>query len=99
MIIAAELVVSVAIVRVRSGRSLSRTAWAAGAVVVAGIGAFLLVTSLGSAAVPGQGHGLLTTAAATGAALVVLARAAPASRTVSASRSTRSLTVTGISGM
>jgi hypothetical protein len=57
MVVAAELIVSVAIVRVRSGRPLPRTAWAAGAAVVAGIVAFLALTSHGSAGDGGQDHG------------------------------------------
>jgi hypothetical protein len=58
MVIAAELIVSVAIVRLRSGRPLPSTAWAAGAAVVAGIAAFLALTSFGRSGDPGQGHGL-----------------------------------------
>jgi hypothetical protein len=55
MVVAAELIVSVAIVRVRSRRPLPRSAWAAGAVVVAGIAAFLALTSCGSSGGPGHG--------------------------------------------
>jgi hypothetical protein len=76
MIVAAELIVAVAIVRVRSGRSLPRTAWAAGAAVVAGIAAFLALTSWGSPGNLGQGHGQSATglgAAVTGAAAIVVA--------------------------
>src|ERR1700760_2402324 len=47
MVVAAELIVSVAIVRVRSRRPLPPGAWAAGIAVVAGIVAFLALTSCG----------------------------------------------------
>jgi len=50
MLVALELVVAVGIVRVWSGRPLSRGAWAAALTVVAAIAAFLTVTS-------GHGHG------------------------------------------
>src|ERR1700760_3282524 len=50
MLLAAELVVSVAIVRVRSGRPLPRKAWAAAATVVGGIASFLVLTSAGAPA-------------------------------------------------
>jgi hypothetical protein len=76
MIVAGELIVSVAIVRVRSGRPLPRTAWAAGAAVVAGIAAFLALTSCGPASHPAQGHGLSAAglgAAAAGAAAIATA--------------------------
>ena len=49
MIVAGELVVSVAIVRLRSGRPLPRRAWAAGTAVFAGVAAFLALTSGGPA--------------------------------------------------
>ena len=52
MLLAAELVVSVAIVRVRSGRPLPRKAWAAGAAVVGGIASFLVLTSAGAGVGP-----------------------------------------------
>jgi hypothetical protein len=73
MVVAAELVVSVAIVRVRSGRPLPRAAWAAGAAVVAGIAAFLALTSCGASCGPGPGHGLAAVglgAAAAGTAAI-----------------------------
>ena len=76
MVVAAELIVSVAIVRVRSGRPLPRTAWAAGAAVVAGIAAFLALTSSGSSGNPGPGHGQGAVglgAAAAGAAAIAVA--------------------------
>jgi hypothetical protein len=76
MVVAAELIVSVAIVRVRSGRPLPRTAWAAGAAVVAGIGAFLALASCSPAGDPGQGHRLCAAglgAAAAGAAAIATA--------------------------
>jgi hypothetical protein len=76
MVVAGELIVSVAIVRVRSGRPLPRTAWAAGGAVVAGIAAFLALTSHGSSGAAAPGHGLGAAglgAAAAGAAAVAAA--------------------------
>ena len=57
MVVAGDLIVSVAIIRLRSGRPLPRTAWAAGAAVVAGIAAFLALTSHGTSGHPVPGHG------------------------------------------
>jgi drug/metabolite transporter (DMT)-like permease len=54
MLVAAELVVAVAIVRLWSGRRLSLTAWAAALTVVAGIASFLLLTASSSV---GRGAG------------------------------------------
>lgn len=54
MIVAAELLVSVALVRARSGRPLPGKVWGAGAAVLAGIVAFLALTSFGLADVPRQ---------------------------------------------
>jgi len=54
MLVAMELVVAVVIVRVWSGRPLSRGSWAAALTVVAAIAAFLVLTSSGHA----HGHGL-----------------------------------------
>jgi hypothetical protein len=54
MIVAAELVVSVALVRVRSGRPVPAKVWVAGAAVLAGIVGFLSLTSFGLADVPRQ---------------------------------------------
>ncbi len=45
MLVAAELVVAVVIVRIWSGRPLSRASWAAALTVVAAIAVFLAVTS------------------------------------------------------
>src|SRR5215470_323620 len=50
MLVSAELVVAVVIVRVWSGRPLGRASWAAALTVVAGVAAFLALTS------PGHGH-------------------------------------------
>jgi len=61
MLVASELVVAVVIVRVWSGRRLSRGSWAAAFAVVAGIAAFLAVTSRSAA---GHGAGLPHHAAA-----------------------------------
>jgi drug/metabolite transporter (DMT)-like permease len=49
MLVASELVVAVVIVRVWSGRRLGRSSWAAAFAVVAGIAAFLAVTSRSAA--------------------------------------------------
>jgi hypothetical protein len=80
MVLAAELIVSVAIVRVRSGQPLPRTAWAAGAAVLAGIAAFLALTSGGSSGGasggPGQGSTGLGPAGLGAAAAGVAAAAA-----------------------
>jgi hypothetical protein len=45
MIIALELIVAVLLVRLWSGRSLNRTSWAAALIVMAGIAAFLFLTT------------------------------------------------------
>jgi hypothetical protein len=45
MLVATSLIVSVTVVRIRSGRKLSPTAWTAAATVVAGVAAFLLLTA------------------------------------------------------
>ncbi len=74
MLVAAELVVSVGIIRVRSGRPLPRSAWAAGAAVVAGIAGFLALTAHGPAAA-GEGARLAGHAAALGAAASAVAAA------------------------
>jgi hypothetical protein len=50
MVVSAEFVVAVIIVRVWSGRPLSRASWAAALTVVAAVSFFLLLTS------PGHGH-------------------------------------------
>jgi hypothetical protein len=50
MVVSAEFVVAVIIVRVWSGRPLSRASWAAALTVVAAVASFLLLTS------PGHGH-------------------------------------------
>jgi hypothetical protein len=77
MAVAAQVVVSVAIVRVRYGHTLPRAAWAAGAAVIAGIAAFLALTS-GLSHSPGQdselrvaGFGALTAGTAAVAVAVV----------------------------
>ncbi len=79
MLLASELVVSVAIVRVRSGRPLPREAWAAGAAVIGGIASFLVLTSYGPAgagagsAAPGLGATGLGAAVAGAAAIAAAA--------------------------
>src|ERR1700722_1583483 len=50
MLVAGELIVAVVIVRVWSGRPLSRASWAAALTVVLAVAAFLALTS------PGHGH-------------------------------------------
>jgi hypothetical protein len=54
MLVAAELVVAVVIMRIWSGRPLGRASWAAAMTVVAAIAAFLALTSSGHAHVVGQ---------------------------------------------
>jgi fucose 4-O-acetylase-like acetyltransferase len=54
MLVAAELVVAIVIVRIWSGRPLSRASWAAALTVVAAIAAFLALTSSGHAHAAGQ---------------------------------------------
>jgi hypothetical protein len=66
MLVAAELVVAVVIVRVWSGRPLSRGAWAAALTVVAAIAVFLAVTSAGHG--HAAGHPSYVVAAGVGAA-------------------------------
>src|SRR5215469_16233726 len=76
MVVAAELVVSVVIVRAWSGRPLSRASWAAALTVVAAIAAFLALTSSGHGHAAGRPHYLAAAglgAAATGAGAVVAA--------------------------
>jgi drug/metabolite transporter (DMT)-like permease len=74
MLVAAELVVAVVIVRFWSGRPLSRSSWAAALTVVAGIAVFLVLASPS-----GHGSGLphraaeVPAAALAGAAAVALA--------------------------
>jgi hypothetical protein len=51
MLVAGELIVAVVLVRVWSGRPLSRASWAAALIVVLAIAAFLALTA------PGHGHG------------------------------------------
>jgi drug/metabolite transporter (DMT)-like permease len=67
MLVAAELVVAVVIVRVWSGRPLSRGAWAAALTVVAAIAVFLAVTSSGHG--HAAGHPSYVVAAGLGAAV------------------------------
>lgn len=54
MLVAGELVVAMVIVRIWSGRPLSRASWAAALTVVAAIAAFLALTSSGHARAAGQ---------------------------------------------
>jgi len=90
MVVSAEFVVAVVIVRVWSGRPLSRACWAAALTVVAGVAAFLALTSPGhgpGAAQLGHGGALVLGAAATGGAALAAAavglRAAGRRRAVS----------------
>jgi len=78
MLVAAELVVAVLIVRLWSGRPLSPAAWAATLAVVAGIASFLLLTRVrtggGASPAPGAGtHEVLAAIAAAVAAAVFAA--------------------------
>lgn len=78
MVVAAEFIVSVTLVRIRSGRRLSRNVWAAIAAVMAGIAGFLALTS--AAPPTGSVHAVTTHAAGSGGATaaVALAAAVPA---------------------
>jgi drug/metabolite transporter (DMT)-like permease len=73
MLVAGELIVAVIIVRVWSGRPLSRGSWAAALTVVLAVAAFLALTSPGHGhghgAVAGSGHPDYGVAAALGAAM------------------------------
>jgi hypothetical protein len=96
MVVAAQIIVSIAIVRVRSGRTLPRTAWAAGAAVVAGIAAFLALTS-GSPGDPGHGHEL--GAAGLGAVTAGVAAIAAAVVGLSAAGRRRALLLAAAAGL
>ena len=89
MLVSAEFVVAVIIVRIWSGRPLSRSSWAAALTVVASVAAFLALTSPGHghpATQSGHGAALAVGAIATGgaalAAAVVGLRAAGRRRAV-----------------
>jgi hypothetical protein len=89
MLVSAELVVAVVIVRIWSGRPLSRASWAAALTVVAAVAAFLALTSSGHAHAAGQpdyvlaaGLGAATTGAGALAAAAVGLRAAGRRRAV-----------------
>jgi hypothetical protein len=76
MVVAAELVVAVVIVRIWSGRPLGRASWAAALTVVAAVAAFLALTSSGHGHAAGNPHVLMAAglgAAATGAGAVAAA--------------------------
>jgi drug/metabolite transporter (DMT)-like permease len=76
MLVSGEFVVAVIIVRIWSGRPLSRASWAAALTVVASIAAFLALTSPGHghlAAQTGHGAGMALGAAATGGAALAAA--------------------------
>jgi hypothetical protein len=80
MLVAAELIVAVLLVRCWSGRPLSRAAWAAALTVIAGIASFLLLTSPaalseGTGPRPPSGMAALAAALAAGAAAAVFAAA------------------------
>jgi hypothetical protein len=67
MMVAAELIVAVAIVRIWSGRPLSWASWAAALTVVAAIAAFLALTSSGHGLGHAAGHPDYVVAAGVGA--------------------------------
>lgn len=76
MIMSAELVIAVVIVRVWSGRPLSRASWTAAFAVVAAIAAFTALTSAGSgraAAHPGSAMAAVGAAATSAGALAAAA--------------------------
>src|SRR5215469_16388082 len=89
MLVSAELVVAVVIVRVWSGRPLGQASWAAALTVVAGVAAFLALTSPGNGHAAGHrdyvaaaGLGAATTAAGALAAAAAGLRAAGRRRAV-----------------
>jgi hypothetical protein len=76
MLVSAELVVAVVIVRIWSGRPLSRASWGAALTVVAAVAAFLALTSSGhghAAGRPGFAVAAALGAAATGAGALAAA--------------------------
>jgi drug/metabolite transporter (DMT)-like permease len=78
VLMSAELIVAVVIVRIWSGRRLSRRSWAAALTVVVGVAAFLVAAAPGHGHAAGQSHypaGVALGAAATGAAALVAAAA------------------------
>jgi drug/metabolite transporter (DMT)-like permease len=79
MLVSAELIVAVVIVRVWSGRPLSRTSWAAALTVVAAVAAFLALTSSGrhghAAGQPDHVLAVVLGAATTGAGALAAAAA------------------------
>jgi drug/metabolite transporter (DMT)-like permease len=77
VLMSAELIVAVVIVRTWSGRRLSRGSWAAALTVIVAIAAFLLAVSPGDGHATGQPHaaGAALGAAATGAAALATAAA------------------------
>ena len=76
MLVAAELIVAVLIVRLWSGRRLSLTAWAAALTVVAGIASFLLLTAPSAVGGVGPAPDQAGMHAVLGAALAAAAAAA-----------------------
>ena len=99
MVVAGDLIVSVAIIRVRSGRPLPRSAWAAGAAVVAGIAAFLALTSRGASGGPGHGPGAGLGAAGLGAAAAGAAAIVAAAAGLSAAGRRRALLLAVAAGL
>jgi drug/metabolite transporter (DMT)-like permease len=77
VLMSTELIVAVVIVRIWSGRRLSRGAWAAALTVTAAVAAFMLAVSPGHGHAAGQPHaaGAALGAAATGAAALAAAAA------------------------
>ena len=74
LLVSAELVVAVVIVRIWSGRPLDRASWAAALTVVASVSAFLALTSSGHVAgQPGHGAAMALGAIATGGAALAAA--------------------------
>jgi drug/metabolite transporter (DMT)-like permease len=76
MLVSGEFVVAVLIVRIWSGRPLSRSTWAAALTVVASVAAFLALTSPGHdhlAAQPSHGAAMVLAAIATGGAALAAA--------------------------
>jgi drug/metabolite transporter (DMT)-like permease len=75
MVMSADLVVAVIMIRVWSGRPLSRASWSAALTVIAGIALFIALTSHGYSHAAGRPHHVLAGvgAAVTGGAALVMA--------------------------
>ena len=100
MLVAAELVVAVVIVRIWSGRPLSKGSWAAALTVVAGIAAFLVLTSpAGHAHAAGVTHHVTAAAAILGAVVAGAAAVACAAAGLRAAGRRRAILLAVAAGL